>query len=42
MKVVLTNESTVSPFWFTPVDMIVIRPSSGRLSEARVSITSLA
>ena len=40
-KMVLTNESTVSPFWLTPPARVVISPKPGRLLETRVSITSL-
>ncbi len=37
----LSNEITKSPFWLTPVERMVISPKPGRLSETRVSITSL-
>ncbi len=42
IKVVLTKLTTRSPFWFMPVERIVMRPSPGRLSETRISTTSLA
>src|SRR5664279_990987 len=40
-KVMLTSEITGSPFWLTPVERNVISPAWGRLSDRRVSITSL-
>src|SRR5450756_2182660 len=40
-KVMLTSEITGSPFWLTPVERNVISPEPGRLSDRRVSITSL-
>ena len=35
------KEITGSPFWFTPLLRIDIRPQSGRLLEARFSMTSV-
>src|SRR5689334_10787985 len=41
-KVVLTKDITSSPCWLTPVERTVSKPRFGRLSETRVSITSLS
>ena len=41
-KVVLMNDSTVSPCWLMPVEWMLSSPTPGRLSETLASITSLA
>ena len=38
----LMKEITGSPRWLVPVLRMVIKPQSGRLLEARVSMTSVA
>jgi hypothetical protein len=37
----LMKEITVSPFWFSPLLRIEIKPHFGRLLEGRLSITSV-